>query len=69
MLSLVSIADGTKGFLYHGAVGRTYEIQASTNMVNWQPLGRISHQKNVNQFVDKRAREHPNRFYRVMLVQ
>lgn len=69
MLAVVPLTDGTVGLLYHGAVGRTYELQATTNLTTWQALGTFTLLKNVNQFIDKDSPQHRSRLYRVRLVR
>jgi hypothetical protein len=69
ILQLVAIGNGEMGFLYHGAIGRTYEIQGTTNMVDWETLGTKVPTENINQFIDHDAINHTHRVFRVKVLQ
>lgn len=47
-----------------GTPGRVYQIQASTNLVDWQPISVITNITGVVPFVDPGATNYTQRFYR-----
>jgi hypothetical protein len=56
-------------FTLTGAPGRTYVVQASTNLVDWVPIyTNIAPINGLLQFTDPRATIYPSRFYRTELV-
>ena len=67
ILQLLQIADGKRGMLFYGAVGRTYEIQATTNMVHWDVIQTNTMTYNIKEFVDQESARQQRRFYRIRL--
>jgi hypothetical protein len=56
--------DGSFRFNVAGEAGRTYEISASTNLLDWLTLTNLLTPGGVFQFADPTARNFPQRFYR-----
>jgi len=69
ILQFTAIGNGQMGFLYYGAVGRTYVIEAATNMVDWANIETNIPTTTINQFIDVNAAQYNNRFYRVQITQ
>jgi hypothetical protein len=60
-------ANGAATFKLSGVGGRTYTIQASTDMLTWTNIGTATADANgVCQFEDVNAANFPQRFYRAM---
>jgi len=60
-------ANGILRLHFVGALNRTYQIQASTNLVDWVGLGAFRAQGDgVVEFIDADAVKHASRFYRVV---
>ena len=60
-------ANGILRLHFVGALNRTYQIQASTNLVDWVGLGAFKAQGDgVVEFIDADAVQHASRFYRVV---
>jgi formylglycine-generating enzyme required for sulfatase activity len=55
--------DGFR-FTVKGEFGQAYQIDASTNLVEWQPLTTITNVYGTTQFTDESATNTPRRFYR-----
>lgn len=63
-------SSGQLQFTLAGAPGKTYVVQASTNMINWVPIFTNSTPLNgLLQFVDPKATNYSSRFYRTVLQQ
>ena len=61
-------ANGKLHLNFAGASGQSYIIEASTDMVHWQPIGVATNQGNGNfQFDDSQMGQNAGRFYRVVL--
>jgi hypothetical protein len=58
------LANGTVAVTINGALGDTWQIQASTNLVNWSPLATVTITNVPMQFLDEGAANLPQRFYR-----
>ena len=56
---------GGFGFTIIGYPTQTMTVEASTNLVNWQPLQTITFTGIVTNFVDAQWKNYPSRFYRV----
>jgi len=52
--------------LFHGDPGSNYEIQTSTNLVDWFPLGTPLPTHGQFRFVDANAANFDIRFYRII---
>jgi len=62
-------SGGPVQFTLSGAAGRTYVVQASTDMINWVPiLTNSTPASGLLQFIDSKATNYPARFYRTVLV-
>jgi len=62
-------SGGPVQFTLTGAAGRTYVVQASTDMINWVPiLTNSTPASGLLQFIDSKATNYPARFYRTVLV-
>lgn len=53
--------------LVTGEIGRTYTIQASTNLISWTTLTNLTQTGANSLFVDFEAAAQPRRFYRAVL--
>ena len=61
-------SGGPVQFTLSGAAGRTYIVQASTDMINWVPIFTNSAPASgLLQFIDSKATNYPSRFYRTVL--
>jgi len=60
------LADGNVEMLFHGDPRSNYEIETSTNLVDWLPLGTASPTLGQFRFVDSNAANSDIRFYRVI---
>ena len=67
VLQMAPMPNGQMGFLYYGAIGKTYDIQASSDTFTWETLAEVVPTQNINQFIDTHAAEFTVRFYRVAL--
>jgi len=64
LLSTTLGSSGNLQFNLSGSAGRSYVIEASTNLVNWSPLTTNSPASNLLQFIDGTSTNYPSRFYR-----
>jgi len=62
-LSLQSQPGGAMCLGIVGIAGRTYEVQVSTNLVNWTAWIQVT-STGTNSVVDTTTAGHPQRFYR-----
>jgi hypothetical protein len=69
IMSLTPNNDGTMGLLYYGSSGHTYEIQTSSDLVQWTPLGTNSPTEAMNLFIDTNTSQNSSRYYRLKVVQ
>jgi hypothetical protein len=67
--TIVPMCNGDMGFLYFGPAGRTYQIQASADLIQWDIVGTNTTTAEINLFIDTNASQYPSRFYRVKVVQ
>lgn len=51
---------------FQGVIGRTYQVQASTNLVNWTQLATFTNTAAQAAFTDTNALHLPRRFYRLV---
>jgi hypothetical protein len=58
-------SDHTFSFTILGQAGRSYQVQASTNLVSWSPIGTVFLTNNAATIVDDDAGRFPLRFYRI----
>ena len=58
--------DGRFGFTLLGEAGRSYSIQASTNLANWSVVTNFVSATGTNQFTDPAAPNLNRRFYRAV---
>jgi len=56
--------NGQAQLIVHGVAGRTYEIQVSTNLLQWFSLGTVTPTNNSTLFIDPNA-GNSSRFYRM----
>ena len=61
-------ARDTNGFtlLFSGQLGITFELQASSNLVDWMPVASLLNETGKVSFVDADATNHPALFYRAL---
>lgn len=59
------LPDGTFSLDINVETGRTYQIEFSTNLVNWTELANFVSDTLTNQVIDSSAAGVPNRFYRL----
>jgi hypothetical protein len=59
--------NGHFAFTFNTTVGKTYQIQTSTNLLDWSSLGGLLATNTSSRFVDANAINFPQRFYRVTL--
>jgi hypothetical protein len=65
VVSLESLAGGSKRLTFAGIPGYSYIVQASTNMANWMPVSTNNAGTNgLFIFVDGAAADYPSRYYR-----
>ncbi|HEX4122100.1 MAG TPA: right-handed parallel beta-helix repeat-containing protein, partial [Verrucomicrobiae bacterium] len=55
-------------FQFTGAAGRSYEVQASTNLLNWLPVQVIAATNTILGFIDPAVAGFPHRYYRIRLL-
>jgi hypothetical protein len=67
--SVALLTNGNVQLNFTGALGSTYTLQASSNLMNWISVGTISISANPTTFVDTNSLLFTNRFYRLMLGQ
>jgi hypothetical protein len=48
-----------------GFVGEVYQVQVSTDLISWQPLGAVTNAAATVEYLDPSAANYPQRFYRV----
>jgi len=58
-------ANGGFSFSFASVAGQTYQIQVSTNMLDWASQGSAVATNSAFQFVDPETTNFPQRFYRV----
>jgi hypothetical protein len=58
--------DGSFQLAFYGLVGSNYTIQASTDLLNWQPLTNFVRTNYPFYFSDQTAMNYSRRFYRVV---
>jgi len=61
------LAGGAFGFNVSGAAGQSYQIVASTNLLDWSLVTNLVATNNQFEFVDPSAGNYSQRFYRVNL--
>jgi len=61
------LTNGSLRLLLTGSIGLAYEVESSTNLVEWTSLGTITNTTRTMQFVDSVAANQPQRFYRAVL--
>jgi len=66
VLCLPCAPDGTFHFSLSSMPGLTYRIDASTNLVNWAPLGELPNPSGLAEFIDLAASNFSRRFYRAV---
>jgi sugar lactone lactonase YvrE len=64
--SAVMASNGAIQFSLSGTPGATYTLDASTNLVNWEPLATFSMTNGAVPWVDLAATNYPVRFYRLV---
>ena len=67
--SIAPFGDDEMGFLYFGSAGRTYHIQASTDLIQWGNIATNGMAAEINLFIDTNASQYRSRFYRVTVAQ
>jgi hypothetical protein len=68
IMSLTPNSDGTMGLLYYGAAGKSYIIQASSDLAQWTPLSTNTATGVINLFIDTDTQS-ASRYYRLMVAQ
>jgi hypothetical protein len=61
---LTAVRKDIVGLQFYGAPGRTYTIQSSTNMADWQDVSQVTMTNNTSQFFDKNTEQ--MKFYRIV---
>lgn len=71
MLSLISLANGIPQITFSGPAGETYQIQSSTNLVDWKTVTNeaITFANDFGQYSDPEATNYNSRFYRTAQSQ
>ena len=67
MLSLQSQSGGVMRLIIGGVAGRTYEVQVSTDLLNWMAWTQVD-STGTNSILDTNTTGHPQRFYRALLL-
>lgn len=67
-LELVRTPTNNRTLIMHGTAGRFYEIQASTNLLNWSRVGLVVTTNSIASFVEPLANFN-SRFYRLLDLQ
>ncbi|HEY1786503.1 MAG TPA: leucine-rich repeat domain-containing protein [Verrucomicrobiae bacterium] len=62
--SNIGLSNGNFGFTITGGTNQVVTIQASTNLVNWQPIWTNTLTSTSSNFVDPQWKSYPHRFYR-----
>ena len=65
--ALVRTADGTFQLTVSGSPGDVYQIEASTDLVDWRIIGTITNTGGMAEFRDTEAGSFIHRFYRFVL--
>jgi outer membrane autotransporter protein len=65
-LSVIATGSGSWELLISGEPGRTYRLQASTNLIDWLDLSTITPSNGLFRFVDPDATKLNRRFYRTV---
>ena len=61
------LSSGAVQVMLTGLAGRTYPIQASTNLTDWLTITTLTLTNTSGQFVDPAATNFPQRFYRAVV--
>jgi sugar lactone lactonase YvrE len=64
--SLVILPDGTVQLNITGTAGTGYNVQASTDLINWLTLSNITSTNTTLEYTDISATNYPARFYRLI---
>jgi RNA polymerase sigma factor (sigma-70 family) len=67
--SFERLPRGAFRLAFSGAPDAKYVIEASTNLMNWVPLGPATNDRGRVEFTDEEARESTIRFYRAAMVK
>jgi len=62
----VSFTNGASHLFFAGAAGKTYLLQASTNLVDWTAIATNVAPAGVFEITDPSATNYPYRFYRAV---
>jgi hypothetical protein len=68
LTSLQRSVEGSAQLTFAGEAGRTYRIEATTDLVNWTSLGTVTGTGDTWQFTDTSAANLGLRFYRAVPV-
>jgi hypothetical protein len=69
ILSIAPSGNGQMSFVYYGATGKSYQIQATTDLAQWEAVATNTTTEEINLFIDTNASQYPRRYYRVKLMQ
>jgi len=69
ILSIAPTDNGQMSFVYYGATGKSYQIQASTDLIQWETVATNTSTEQLNLFIDTNAGQYTRRYYRVKLMQ
>jgi hypothetical protein len=69
ILSIAPSSNGQMSFVYYGTTGKSYQIQASTDLIQWDNVATNTTTEEINLFIDTNASQYTSRYYRVMLTQ
>jgi hypothetical protein len=61
---VAALPDGTCALTLEGAAGHTWELDASSDLVNWSSLTNLLSTNSILQYIDQDATKYPARFYR-----
>jgi hypothetical protein len=65
--SPVAVTTNGLGFNVQAPLGFSYVIQASTNLIDWQPFTNYTGTNSVMFFQDRNFTNYPRRFYRAVM--
>jgi uncharacterized repeat protein (TIGR03803 family) len=65
---LTTMPNGSAQIRFGGALGYSYRLDASTDLVDWTALSTFSNTNGIMQWIDSDATNYPHRFYRATWV-
>jgi len=67
LLVTTNVSDGLRVFQLIGQPGFTYTVEASTNLLDWNPIALLINTNGTVRFVDSNQTNAPQRFYRAVV--